>query len=344
MKTLTFQETLNLDSRIYADVRAPMEYEADHIPGAVNLPLFDDDQRAEIGTLYKNAGKEAAVLRGTELIGPGLGRFTEEFSRYRDRNIIIYCARGGMRSGSVSSLLSELGFPVVRLDEGYKGYRRFINRYFENLRPLPELFVLQGLTGSGKTEIIRSMDPLFTLDPEFLAGHRSSVFGGLGLKPRTQKAFESGLFGRLELLSGSPFIVTEGEARKIGNLHIPVNLFRLMEQSTTFRIETDIERRTDIILKEYSSACTDDVLTVIKGLEVHAGKNLSAELLRLYENGELRLFVRMLLEKYYDPRYIHAIKGKKFAAVIQNRNSAQAAEEITEIIREILKNKKYSFM
>ena len=332
MKEITYEESLQLNGAVYIDVRAPIEFAQDHIPGAVNVPIFDDGQRKEIGTLYRAAGRDTAIIRGTEIVGGKLRSILEDVKKHSDREIVIYCARGGMRSRSLAGLLDSLGMPVYRLLEGYKGYRGFVNRYFEELEKIPPVFVLQGLTGAGKTLVLHEIQN--SIDLEGMAGHRSSIFGAVGLEQRSQKYFESQLLKRLRDLKGEQYIVIEGESQKIGNLHIPDRLFRIMRNSPAILIDTGMEKRIDIIVDEYSESCTEDIIKpLVTSLMTKIGRTATEELLTLFQEGNLREFTRILLEDYYDPRYLHTLKDMKFLAEVENTGPAETALKVVEIIK-----------
>jgi tRNA 2-selenouridine synthase len=162
------------------DVRSQKEYKQGHIPGALNLPLFNDDERAIIGTLYKNSGKETSVLKGLELVGPKLTGFIKQLrSLVSGKEILVHCWRGGMRSESMAWLFEVAGYHVSLLDGGYKAYRKFIREAVEG--PF-NFIILGGNTGSGKTEILKALSDAAeqVLDLEAIARHKGSVYGGLG--------------------------------------------------------------------------------------------------------------------------------------------------------------------
>ncbi|TFH39302.1 MAG: tRNA 2-selenouridine(34) synthase MnmH, partial [Chrysiogenales bacterium] len=317
--------------RVYIDVRSPSEFEIDSVIGAVNIPLFDDNERREVGTIYRMAGRDDAVIRGTAIAGEKLKELIEAFMRYRDNNIVILCARGGMRSGSIASLLASLGLTVFRLKDGYKGYRRHIVKQTGEMTLTAPLFVLQGLTGTGKTEIIRALP--HSIDLEGMAGHRSSVFGGIGLASRSQKRFESLIMGRLDSLHGASHFIVEGESRKIGNLHIPDRFHAMMQAAPVILIEASMERRQEILLREYRDFCDDEnIPAIVKSLTMKLGHAQIARLLDLYSRGNLGEFIRILLEKYYDPLYMHTLKRKDCIARIENRGTDAAAAAVQSAI------------
>ena len=270
MKEITFEESQKIPNPLYVDVRAPVEYNEDHIPGAVNLPIFNDEERKEVGTLYKMSGKDDAVKRGTEIGGKRIVEIINRIAGVNDKEIIIYCARGGMRSGAVASLINSLGIKTYRINEGYKSFRKMVMDRLSTIKIEPEIFVLQGLTGAGKTEIIRLIPN--SVDLEDMAGHRSSLFGGIGLKQNSQKGFETLLWQKLEELKNEDYILFEGESKKVGNLHIPENIFSQMREAPAIYIETSIERRIEIIKKEYTGFNEDErILKTVNTLKRKLG-------------------------------------------------------------------------
>ncbi len=330
MKEVTYTESLEIPDRIYIDVRAPEEFAVDHVPGAVNIPLFDDGERKEVGTIYRMTGRDDAITRGTAIVGDKLPDLVGSFMQYRGRNIVVMCARGGMRSGSLASLLDSLGLPVFRLRDGYKGYRRHVAGQLAPLELPAPLFVLQGLTGAGKTEVIRKLP--YAIDLEGMAGHRSSVFGGIGISQNTQKRFESLLCGRISGLAGAPGIVIEGESRKIGNLHLPPSLYEQMKRSTSILIDTPIERRVDVIYNEYHEHCTDEnIPNIVNGLTQKLGKKNADMLIGLYRGGHIREFIRIMLETYYDPLYRHTLDRKEHLAIIPNLDTDETVKQVREL-------------
>jgi len=331
MNILSYRESLSLTDSVYIDVRSPLEFEADHITGSVNIPLFADDERKEIGTIYRMAGRNTAIERGTEIVGEKLRDLVKSFMRYQDKNIIILCARGGMRSGSLGSLLDSLGLRVFKLASGYKDYRRYVMEEIESLAMPAPLFVLQGLTGSGKTEVIRKFP--WSIDLEDLAGHRSSVFGGIGIAQKTQKRFESLLVDRLRELGGAPCCLIEGESRKIGDLHIPDSLYGLMKDAPVIYLDTPMERRVEIIYNEYQPHCNDEnIPAIVKSLSSKLGNTAVETLTGLYAAGNIREFIRIMLEKYYDPLYRHSLQRKNFIATVRYTTADDAVAEIRERI------------
>jgi len=335
MEEITFEESQKIDRPLYVDVRAPIEYNEDHIPGAINLPIFNDDERKEVGTLYKMAGREDAVKRGAEIGGKRIVDIINSLTEIKDKNIIIYCARGGMRSGAVASLINSLGIKTYRIKDGYRSFRKLVMDQLSLVTIKPAVFVLQGLTGAGKTEILKCIPN--SVDLEEMAGHRSSLFGGIGLQQNSQKCFETLLWQRLEELKNKNYILFEGESRKIGNLHIPENIFRQMREAPPIYIETSIERRVAIIKKEYTGYNEDErILKTVNSLRTKLGVVKTDTLIKLYNMGEIDEFIKILLLDYYDTLYRHTLDKLEYLDKVINRDTREASEKVLQVIKKTM--------
>ncbi|TAL37905.1 MAG: tRNA 2-selenouridine(34) synthase MnmH [Spirochaetes bacterium] len=333
---ITYPDALLLPDPAFVDVRAPVEYGLDHIPGAVNIPVLDDGERAEIGTMYRIHGQEKAILKGTQIVGEKLSSIVEEITRMKNRDIVIYCFRGGMRSSSLVSLLDSLGIPVRKLTGGYKGYRNWVRSRVESLDIVPPVFALHGLTGTGKTLIVRALG--YGIDLEYFAGHRSSLFGGIGLTANSQKTFESLLVRRVDELAAAGCAVIEGESRKIGDLHVPGRIVEYIGHAPAILITASLERRVEILMEEYSRGLDcGEILGIIQTLETRIGHNNAAQLRSFFEAGRLAEFTAMVLEKYYDPLYKYSLDRKSFIARVENRVPEDAVRETDAAIREYLR-------
>jgi len=339
IKEIPYSAALTIDDPVFIDVRSPGEYVKDHIPGSLNIPLFEDSEREEVGRVYHLLGRDEAIFRGSEFVGKKLGAIVNRFREFKGREIVINCFRGGMRSASLVALLSSLDFDVYKLSNGYKGYRQYVVSSLDGLDSMPQLFVLQGLTGTGKTEIIRRIEN--AIDLEAMAGHRSSVFGGIGLRQRTQKLFESLLLHRINTLKDEAFAVCEGESRKIGNLHIPKSFMQLINSSPAILITASLDRRIDIILREYTGDIdTREIIPIVRSLESRIGKDTVHQLVELLREGELAAFTGILLKKYYDPLYEHTIKKMSFIAVIDNTETEHACEEVKRTVLDYIASRR----
>jgi tRNA 2-selenouridine synthase len=332
MEDITFEESQKLAHPLYVDVRAPIEFNEDHIPGAINLPIFNDEERKEIGTMYKMVGRVDAVKRGTEIGGRRIVDIINSLTEIEGREIVIYCARGGMRSGAVASLISSLGIKTYRIIDGYRSFRKMVMDRLAVMEIKPQVYVLQGLTGAGKTEILKITSN--AVDLEDMAGHRSSIFGGIGLKQNSQKRFETLLWQRLGELENEEFVLFEGESKKVGNSHIPENIFRQMREAPAIYIETPIERRVEIIRNEYTGFNEDErILKTVNTLRTKLGAVKTDLLIDLYNQGKLNEFIKILLVDYYDTLYRHTLDKFDYLARIENRDTAEASRQVIEIIK-----------
>lgn len=335
MEDITFEESQKISNPLYVDVRAPVEYNEDHIPGAVNLPIFNDEERKEVGTLYKMAGKMDAVKRGSEIGGKRIPEIIKSLAEVKDREIIIYCARGGMRSGAVASLINSLGIKTYRIIDGYRSYRNLVMDYLSTVRIRPQVFVLQGLTGAGKTEVLKTIGN--SVDLEEMAGHRSSLFGSIGLKQNSQKRFETLLWQRLVELNDEDFVLFEGESKKIGNLHIPDNIFSQMREAPAVFLDTPVDKRVEIIRKEYTGFNEDElVLKTVNTLRKKLGGVKTDTLIELYTSGNVDEFIKILLLDYYDQLYRHTLDTFEYLAHINYTDTAGTSDALLGVIEKFL--------
>jgi tRNA 2-selenouridine synthase len=229
------------------DVRTVHEYDRGSIPDAINYPLFDNLERAEIGEIYRKIGKNAAIEKGLEFFGPRIQKFLSSLADLKAKQLVIFCARGGMRSASVVRFLLDQGFQVSQLQGGYKSYRSYVLNQLS--KPVNPLIVLHGRTGVGKTLLLKKLPD--HLDLEEFAGHRSSLFGAINKSPSTQKKFEAMLANKIiELPNKSPVFI-EGESRKVGKVFIPQALAKAMKQGTLVLLEASLDTRVRRIVEEY---------------------------------------------------------------------------------------------
>ena len=309
------------------DVRTAEEYQQGAIPSSLNHPLFDNLERSTIGTLYRQVGKDAAIRRGTSLFAPQLSNFLSSLRPLKSKLLTIYCARGGMRSKSVTRLLESEGFRVQQLEGGYKSYRRHVLEFLKDYRP--SLTVLHGRTGVGKTLLIRSLP--YSLDLEDLAQHRSSIFGAVHLQPRTQKNFEALFHSQTYERPKKQRIFVEGESRKVGRVFIPDAFADAMKKGKKVLLKASMETRVHRILDEYhpkDQKTLEEIEKILPTLEVSLGKSI-VELLRnclFQENFEE--FIQILLEKYYDPRYEHGMKDYDYDLELYAEDFEQTQKDL----------------
>jgi tRNA 2-selenouridine synthase len=292
------------------DARSPAEFAQDHLPGAQSLPVLGDDERARIGTIYKQQSPFEAKRQGAALVSRNLARHLEGplAGQPRGWRPLVYCWRGGKRSGAFAHVLREVGWDARTLEGGYQAYRRWI---VEQLAQRPGEFrfrVVHGATGSGKSRLLQALARAGAqvLDLEALAAHRGSVLGNLPGQPQPpQKLFESRLYAALAALSPSQPVFVEGESRKIGQIQVPEALITAMRASECVLLEADPQTRVALLMDEYRHFFDDpaslgaqlDCLAPLHGRDrVETWKALATQ-------GAFEALVGRLLEEHYDPAY-----------------------------------------
>ncbi|MBT4175113.1 tRNA 2-selenouridine(34) synthase MnmH [archaeon] len=284
----------------FVDVRTPKEFEEDTVPGAINIPLFQNDERAIVGTIYKKESKEKAMEKGLEIVKEKLGDFYKEFSKLK-QPLVIFCWRGGMRSKSIVQYLKSFDIEAHQLERGYKAYRAFVREQLETIK-IPKSVVLYGYTGAGKTEVINRLDN--GLDLEGCANHRGSILGDINLKPHLQKKFESLLLKRLEELKNKPFIVIECESRKIGKNTIPEKVFKKIKQPwKTVFLDKTVEERTEISYKNYYFDNKDEIIEKLQLIKNTLGAKKLEHVTNLMNTNKVKEAIKLLLVDYYDGYY-----------------------------------------
>ena len=303
------------------DVRSPGEFAEDHIPGAINLPVLSDAERARVGTLYKQVSSFEAKKVGAALVSRNIAQhldawFADKPKSYRP---LVVCWRGGSRSGSLTHVLQKIGFAAMQLDGGYKAYRRHVVAELARLPGLLHYRVVCGPTGSGKSRLLQALadQGAQVLDLEGLAAHRGSLLGALPdqLQP-SQKYFESAVWSALNRFDPSRPVYVESESKKIGALRVPDALITAMRASACVRLEVPLAARVRLLAEDYAHFLTDPALingqlahlTALRGLDTIAAWQALAN---RQEWGEL---VTTLLEQHYDPAYLKSLSNNYAAA------------------------------
>jgi len=292
------------------DVRSPAEFAEDHIPGAINCPVLDNEQRIEVGTLYKQVSPFEAKKIGAAYVSENIARHLRAsfLDRPKTWKPLIYCWRGGDRSGSMSTVFRAIGWQTGHLDGGYKAWRNHVVTQLQELPGQFEFKVIAGATGSAKTCILQAIGDLGEqiLDLENLASHKGSVLGILPEQPQpSQKWFETRLLQTLQTFDPSRPIYVEAESRKIGNLHVPQALIERMRGSECLNIEATLDARVDFLLKDYDYFLTrpDFVIERLEVLRTLQSRETLSRWEQLIHAGEWSTLVRELLELHYDPLY-----------------------------------------
>ena len=318
MPRLSLPDFLNLPADIpVLDARAPVEFAQGHVPGAVSFPLFSDEERARIGTTYKQVSQEKAVLVGLDYFGPKMSQLVKQARKLAPhKEVGLHCWRGGMRSGAVQWLLELAGFRVHLLDKGYKDYRRWALAQFAQPRPLR---ILGGLTGSGKTDVLHALAAraAAVVDLEGLANHKGSSFGSIGLPPQpTQEQFENNLARQLDQLPAGAVPWLEDESLSIGRVVVPKPLFEQMRRAPLVVLEVPRPLRTRKLAAEYGREDPAELAAAIERISKRLGGLATQEALAAISAGDMEKMVDIALD-YYDKTYSFGLANKVNARIIR---------------------------
>ena len=316
-------------NHLLIDVRSPAEYAHAHIPGAYNIPLFDNEERKVVGTIYKQKSREEAIKEGLDFFGPKMRQVIEAVETFLtkervhsiegqalssvDRSptrIFVYCWRGGMRSAAISWLLDLYGFNVSVLSGGYKTYRNYVLKSFEQ----PWVFkVLGGYTGSGKTEVLDKLkkEGKAVVDLEALAIHKGSAFGNIDLPPQpSQEQFENLLATELNKQNIQQSIWLEDESQRIGNINIPGTLWQTIRQSPLYFIDVPFKERLLHIVEEYGQLDKEQMAAAILRISKRLGGLETKNAIQYLEEGNFHDCFSILLS-YYDKHYYKSLNNRE---------------------------------
>lgn len=338
-------EFFHIEKAIAVDVRSPEEFQEGTITGAINIPLFENEERKEIGTIYKQIGKDEAKWRAMELVSPKIPSLLSKVKALIDAGHVpvLFCWRGGNRSKAFATFLEFAGIFGYRIEGGYRAYREHIVAKIPNMIP-DTTVVLHGMTGGGKTDILARLQKKGypVVDLEEMAGHKGSIFGAMGQNNsgHNQKTFDALLFSRLLELAGSPFVIVEAESKRIGKITQPEELLIKKKGGIHFYVEASLETRVARIYHEYVEPFYQEawfyeqvqekfslISKRIKDMEI---KKAVEEALRKQNYHE---FIRLLLEHYYDPRYGH--KQHEYAGLFLTINSDSLDDAVGSISENI---------
>lgn len=289
------------------DVRSQLEFAQDHIPGAINLPVLNNEQRAQVGTIYKQESPFKARKLGAALVSENIAIHLQQHfaDQPKDYQPLIYCWRGGQRSGSMALVLSQIGWRVTLLKGGYKTYRAWVRSQLETFPQRFEYRILAGLTGSAKTYILQNLSSQI-LDLEGLANHRGSLLGLMLDSPQpSQKGFESLLLAAFQKLDSSQPVWLEAESNKIGQVYLPQTLWKKMQASTGVELKVGICDRVNHLLADYPQWIEhpEQLKQKLERLTSRYGKAQIQQWTDLIDAKQWPAFVQSMLEEHYDPAY-----------------------------------------
>lgn len=328
------------------DARSPSEWSLDHLPGALNWPVLDDEQRARIGTIYKQVSPFEAQKLGAAWVARRVADHIEThlMNTPKSWRPLIYCWRGGKRSGSMAHILSQVGFAVHLLEGGYKAYRSLVSQQLQSLPPTLHWVVLCGETGSGKSRLLQGLAAQGeqVLDLEALANHRGSMLGWVpGMEQPSQKAFESRLWGQLIRFQADRPVFVESESAMLGRLRVPPELMQCIREAQVIDVRVDLPDRVELLCQDYphfmeSQARLDERLQALLPLK---GKAQVDEWLTMSAKGELRPLVSSLLSKHYDPIYRTSMARNFLAPAERRRDLAWTGrtDELAQAVSQLQK-------
>ena len=318
-------------NELIIDVRAPVEFFKGHVPNAINIPLFEDFERAEIGTLYKQQGKDTAVNRGLEIVSPKMTLFVNQVkSLSKNKKAFIYCFRGGMRSNSFAWLMNTSGLNTCIMQGGYKAFRNYVLEYFDRER---KIILLGGKTGSGKTDILKKLKTksLQTLDLEGLAHHKGSAFGAINeQRQNPQQVFEHNLFDGLWLLDETKNVVLEDEAQTIGFNKLPHGLWLQMKQAIIIKIEIPFELRVQKLVEDYTTVNIEALKSCVVKISQQLGTLNTKLCLQHLDDNNLSDVARLSL-LYYDRAYEFSYKNKKQPIIKLDSDTIDAEQNALKV-------------
>ncbi len=334
------EEICRSEQETIVDVRTPLEFLAGHIPGAINIPLFSNEERALVGTLYKKTGKEQAIEKGLEIIGPKLSSLVQDFKKLdRQKTIFLYCWRGGMRSESLCWLLNLAGITTKRLEGGYKAYRNHIRQSFSKQA---QIIILGGHTGSGKTALLLSLEKRGTqiIDLEGLANHKGSAFGHIDEAPQgSSEQFENNLAKIWLSLKSSKPVLIENESRMIGTIHLPEPFWLQMRAAPLLSIDCPKAARVARLVEDYGYSSLEDLGNAVQKIEKKFSLEKLGGIYQYLQDKRLDKACDILLE-YYDKCYQKGIDRRQLSAHhhlrIDGTDLQQDTSRLLEKIKAIL--------
>ena len=342
IKEIELKELKTLDYPLLIDVRSEGEFAEATLPGAINIPLLNNEERARVGTVYIQVSPGAARELGLQIVSPKLPGLIQEIKDLaKTKQIVIFCWRGGMRSKCLATVADLMEIPVYRLLGGYKAYRSQVLSYFQKELPF-QTVVLRGNTGVGKTDLLRKLRTKGypAVDLEDLANNRGSVFGAVGLEDApSQKKFDGLLYEELSSLHKYSYIIVECESKRIGKITLPGNFYTAMQKGLRILQYDSMDNRVKRLLDEYTALpnAVFEISTALERLNKTFGHTKIRELQKLLEENRLDMFARYLLSEYYDKLYAYPNEpGGDYAFLVDYREPDLALKHLTKFLDETM--------
>ncbi len=339
MKTIKIQEFIKVSKYLpIIDVRTPAEFSDGHITGAINIPIFSNEERAVVGTKYKQESRDTAIAKALEYVAEKTNSYLDELQRLvPSQQICVYCWRGGFRSEGMGLLFQTAGKKVYRLQGGYKAYRNYV---LDSFKIKYKLIVIGGMTGSGKTEILEEIGKTNEqmLDLEKTANHKGSAFGALGQdnQPTTQQ-FENDVAAQLNKFDLKQNIWLEDESRMIGRVKIPDDLFKQMRSSTVIKIEVSKDNRINRLIKDYADFSKIDLINSITNISRRLGGLNTKMAIEAINKNDYYKATNIILD-YYDKTYAYGLSKREGQTVLSlklvGNNQKLNAEKVIEFVKE----------
>lgn len=346
IRQITISDFISLDAPVpLIDVRTPAEFEQGHIPGAFNIPMFTNAERVNVGTTYKQVGREQAILLGFDLTGPKWSGFIRQALEIApDKKVAVHCWRGGMRSGAMAWALGLYGFDVLIITGGYKNYRRWAHNRFGMNYPL---CVLGGMTGSGKTKILKQLETMGeqVVDLEDLAQHQGSSYGSMNkMVQPTQEQFENNFAWQLAKMDTARRIWLEDESLTIGTRAIPNAFWRQMRDAVLIDIKVEKEQRVRSLVEEYGVLDKEFLIQCTERIRKRLGPEQTKHAIQAINDDRMADFIRLALS-YYDKTYLAGVQkrdaGKVFPLNLSNIDIAFQVLQVLNAANNIYKSEQH---
>lgn len=335
LSKITIQDALKKQNIHFIDVRAPIEFEEDHLPQAINVPILNNQEREIVGTIYKQVSQEKAIDIGLGFYRNKIPTIITTVEPFKEKTLVVYCWRGGLRSKTIAALLESEGYTVFQLDGGYKSYRAHIKNKLDTYTLKPKLIVLYGLTCTGKTALLQHFSN--SIDLESFAGHRGSMYGAIGIKKRTQKMFENLLFQKLEILQQEKYIFVEGESRRVGDIFLPAFLWTAMQNGIKIKVERSMDKRVAAAVAEYCD--TTEKVEQMRNITVNIRQKMNnktkQQILVSLDKKDYATAWKLLFTEYYDPLYNHTLNRLSYAGTIKTDEQATAIAQFQALLQQL---------